>query len=234
MAKQVSPRDIRPFSETGWQADEFAAKLSNKKFRVCGFWKGPVQNIAITGPAPEVMLCDVISQVKFAHVVKVRNRKQAYAAPFARPDLNARKQASPTFRVAHTRDAPHGFDQRLIELGQRPGDTPALPMPGMEETPPEPNPGNSGTSGMPVPGTVVTAVAPGQTPESLAATQGAQGQAGPAPVRFWPSATCANCGVSITSTFSRVLPLTTGRSQIPARSAQESPCQLEGVGENMM
>ena len=33
-----------------------------------------MQNIAIVGAAPEVMLFDVISQVKFAHVVKVSRR----------------------------------------------------------------------------------------------------------------------------------------------------------------
>jgi hypothetical protein len=62
------------FSATGRQADEFPAKLSNKKFRVCGFWKGQVQNIAIISAAPEVILCNVIPQVKFAHAVQVRRR----------------------------------------------------------------------------------------------------------------------------------------------------------------
>jgi len=43
-----------------------------------------------------------------------------------------------------------------------------------------------------------------------------------------------NCGVNITSTFSLVLPLTTGRSQIEARSAQESGWMEIGSGMNMM
>lgn len=66
--------EFRTFSASRWQADEFPAKLSNKKFCVCGFWKGQVQNIAIIGAAPEVILCDVISQVKFVHAVQVRRR----------------------------------------------------------------------------------------------------------------------------------------------------------------
>ena len=56
------------------QADEFPAELSNKKFCVCGFWKGQVQNIAIIGATPEVILCDVISPVKFAYAVQVLRR----------------------------------------------------------------------------------------------------------------------------------------------------------------
>ena len=68
--KAVAHRESsRPFSATRRQADEFPAKLSNKKFCVCGFWKGQVQNIAIIGSAQEVILCDVISQVKFAHAI---------------------------------------------------------------------------------------------------------------------------------------------------------------------
>lgn len=50
---------------------EFAAKLSNEKFRVCRFWKSPVHNVAGISSVPQVSFSDTVAHMKFVHVIQM-------------------------------------------------------------------------------------------------------------------------------------------------------------------